>query len=322
MKFSTNDPPPSILYPVCTKLRLHRMSFWLKSFFQKHQDTSKWWEYQSIWFKKNWISVIWGEFLFTWIPFAFRWRVFRHLPSGCRRLPSVDYSSISQSASTRSFWLLAKCSSRMCLTPSRLCVRSWRAWNTQPLQEKWVVPTFLLWLPKRWRKRSNFCWLFENEKEREQGSNLRRQHLPSPTAQVLVAQTTRDRPVLVGRMEPGTEWSQRLTPGQFRLAKCCFRRFDPRSRTFSFWKSVFIGHICDCWGIAPLIKHSFDCENRQQPEQDNVINNDDSSNSNNNNDNDTWADAHCYSCAKDHWVRYKGMIWPSLENAGMSSSKY
>ena len=31
---------------------------------------------------------------------------------------------------------------------------------------------------------------FENEKEREQGSNLRRQHLASPTAQVLGAQTT------------------------------------------------------------------------------------------------------------------------------------
>ena len=32
--------------------------------------------------------------------------------------------------------------------------------------------------------------LFKNEKERERGSNLRRQHLASPTAQVLVAQTT------------------------------------------------------------------------------------------------------------------------------------
>ena len=30
----------------------------------------------------------------------------------------------------------------------------------------------------------------EREKERERGSNLRRQHLASPTAQVLVAQTT------------------------------------------------------------------------------------------------------------------------------------
>ena len=36
-----------------------------------------------------------------------------------------------------------------------------------------------------------FCSLIENEKERERGSNLRRQRLASPTAQVLVAQTTR-----------------------------------------------------------------------------------------------------------------------------------
>ena len=34
------------------------------------------------------------------------------------------------------------------------------------------------------------CSLFENEKERERGSNLQRQRLASPIAQVLVAQTT------------------------------------------------------------------------------------------------------------------------------------
>ena len=46
----------------------------------------------------------------------------------------------------------------------------------------------------------------EREKERERGSNLRRQRLASPTAQVLVAQTTQ--PVQTA------EWSERLTPGQ------------------------------------------------------------------------------------------------------------
>ena len=35
------------------------------------------------------------------------------------------------------------------------------------------------------------CTLFENEKERERGSNLRRQRLASPAARVIVAQTTR-----------------------------------------------------------------------------------------------------------------------------------
>ena len=43
----------------------------------------------------------------------------------------------------------------------------------------------------------------EREKERERGSNLRRQRLASPTAQVLVTQT----------IQPA-EWSERLTPGQ------------------------------------------------------------------------------------------------------------
>ena len=43
----------------------------------------------------------------------------------------------------------------------------------------------------------------EREKERERGSNLRRQRPASPTAQVLVAQTTQP-----------AEWSERLTPGQ------------------------------------------------------------------------------------------------------------
>ena len=42
-----------------------------------------------------------------------------------------------------------------------------------------VVVTFPIWL------------LFENEKERERGSNLQRQRRASSTAQVLVAQTTR-----------------------------------------------------------------------------------------------------------------------------------
>ena len=51
----------------------------------------------------------------------------------------------------------------------------------------------------------------EREKERERGSNLRRQRLASPTAQVLVAQTTQPVPA-----EPAewSEWSERLTPGQ------------------------------------------------------------------------------------------------------------
>ena len=41
-----------------------------------------------------------------------------------------------------------------------------------------------------------FCSLFENEKNRERGSNLQRQRLASPTAQVLLAQTTRPVPTL------------------------------------------------------------------------------------------------------------------------------
>ena len=41
----------------------------------------------------------------------------------------------------------------------------------------------------RRRKRRHFCSLFENEKERERGSNLRRQRLAIPTAHVLVALT-------------------------------------------------------------------------------------------------------------------------------------
>ena len=49
--------------------------------------------------------------------------------------------------------------------------------------------------------------LVEREKERERGSNLRRQRLASPTAQVLVAQTNS-----AGSKE--SEWSERLTPGQ------------------------------------------------------------------------------------------------------------
>ena len=126
----------------------------------------------------------------------------------------------------------------------------------------------------------------EREKERERGSNLRRQRLASPTAQVLVAQTTLllvsfpsfsllptpNRPCQSERsskarheadsFEPA-EWSERLTPTwAVGLARRCRRRFDPRSRSFSLSStsefsslsstSVFISSRCSSSCHSPL----------------------------------------------------------------------
>ena len=64
----------------------------------------------------------------------------------------------------------------------------------------------------------------EREKERERGSNLRRQRLASPTAQVLVAQTTQP-----------AEWSERLTSRQSGWLGVADRGSIPSSLFLSFF---------------------------------------------------------------------------------------
>ena len=140
---------------------------------------------------------------------------------------------------------------------------------------------------RRWRKRSNIFFTFENEKGREQGTNLRRQRLASPTAQVLYWSLTlrlhlhfpavRSTAILffvlcwfvlaassafffpfclpppnppIDRVSPNVAlktrpwrsrffWTGRLVSATntwaVRLAGCCRCRFDPRSRSFSFF---------------------------------------------------------------------------------------
>ena len=96
----------------------------------------------------------------------------------------------------------------------------------------------------------------EREKERERGSNLRRQRLASPTAQVLVAQTTQTRFFWTGWVVWATNtWA-------VGLARRCHRRFDRRSRSFSLSStskfsslsstSIFISSRCSFSCHSPL----------------------------------------------------------------------
>ena len=71
--------------------------------------------------------------------------------------------------------------------------------------------------------KEEFLTFSENENEWERGLNRRRQRLASPTAQMLVAQTTRP----IHSVGVTNTWA-------VGLARRCRRRFNPHSRSFSF----------------------------------------------------------------------------------------